>query len=152
MPIRIIAIGKKHESWIEEGIRRYEKRLKRPFAVSWILLPHSLQNGEGARHEESRRILSKLGSDDYILLLDERGRMLSSSQLASELEQQLHASRPVTIIIGGAYGVDQTVHARADTVWSVSSLVFPHQLVRLLLVEQLYRSQEIARGGSYHHQ
>jgi 23S rRNA (pseudouridine1915-N3)-methyltransferase len=66
--------------------------------------------------------------------------------------QLLERSQPVVVIIGGAYGVDDSIHARADLVWSLSELVFPHQLVRLILTEQLYRAQEIAVGNPYHHE
>jgi 23S rRNA (pseudouridine1915-N3)-methyltransferase len=150
MPIRILAIGKKHEPWVSDGIERYEKRLKRPFDFSWVLLPHSSREGLAARQEESERIIGRLG-DDYVILLDERGRMVDSPALSSILLKPLELSRNVTIIIGGAYGVDESVHARADFVWSLSPLVFPHQLVRLILAEQLYRAQEIAGGKPYHH-
>lgn len=151
MPIKIIAVGKKHESWVSEGISRYETRLKRPFDTSWVLLPHSAREGLAARQEESERILSRVKDDEFIVLLDERGRAVDSPALSKLLLASLETSAPVTVIIGGAYGVDDTVHARADFVWSLSPLVFPHQLVRLILAEQLYRAQEIAAGRPYHH-
>jgi 23S rRNA (pseudouridine1915-N3)-methyltransferase len=151
MPIRILAIGKKHESWVADGIERYEKRLKRPFDMTWVLLPHSPADGVTARQEESKRILSALRDDEFVILLDERGKLVDSPALSKLLLAPLELSKSTTIIIGGAYGVDQTVHARADMVWSLSPLVFAHQLVRLILVEQIYRSQEIAAGGPYHH-
>lgn len=115
------------------------------------LLPHSSFAGDRARQEESERIRSRLPDQAYVVLLDERGRQLTSPQFTATLERQFVASRPVVIIIGGAYGVDMVLHERADMVWSLSDLVFPHQLVRLILIEQLYRAQEITRGGSYHH-
>lgn len=151
MMIQIIAIGKKHEAWIAEGIGRYEKRLKRPLDVLWLLLPHSSREGHAAREEESKRILEKVTTDDFVILLDERGKNITSPQFASLLETPLAYSKRVVVIIGGAYGVDETVHARADFVWSLSQLVFPHQLVRLILAEQLYRAQEIIAGHPYHH-
>ncbi|HEV7952034.1 MAG TPA: 23S rRNA (pseudouridine(1915)-N(3))-methyltransferase RlmH [Candidatus Saccharimonadales bacterium] len=151
MPIRILSIGKKHESWVLEGIERYEKRLKKPFVCEWVFLPHSAREGVAARQEESERILSRLTSNEHVILLDERGKMLDSPGLSQDLLTHLQSSRNVTIIIGGAYGVDATVHQRADVVWSLSDLVFPHQLVRLILTEQLYRAQEIAAGNPYHH-
>lgn len=151
MPIRILAVGKKHEAWVVDGIERYQKRLQRPFLLEWVLLPHSAREGLVARQEESERLLSRLPSDDYVVLLDERGRLYDSPGLSALLLGPLQASQNVTIIIGGAYGVDDTVHARANVIWSLSPLVFPHQLVRLILVEQLYRAQEIAGGGPYHH-
>lgn len=149
--MRILAIGKKHESWVLDGIERYQKRLKRPFDVEWILLPHSAREGQQARQEESDRLLDRLSDQDFVVLLDERGENISSPQLSSLLETAFMASRPVTIIIGGAYGVDDRIHDRAGFIWSLSALVFPHQLVRLILTEQLYRAQEIAAGNPYHH-
>jgi 23S rRNA (pseudouridine1915-N3)-methyltransferase len=152
MAIRILAVGKRHEAWVEEGIGRYEKRLKRPFDLSWILLPHSARNGLSARQEESDRLLAKVNDTEFVVLLDERGKLVDSPALSALLLAPLETSKNVTIIIGGAYGVDESIHQRADVVWSLSPLVFPHQLVRLILVEQLYRAQEIAVGGPYHHE
>lgn len=152
MPIRIIAIGKKHEDWIIEGIQRYEKRLKQPFKTEWVLLPHSAREGLSARQEESERIKHKLHDSDYVILLDEIGKNVSSPELSALISAQINTSRPITIIIGGAYGVDDSIHQRANFVWSLSRLVFPHQLVRLVLVEQLYRAQEISLGNPYHHE
>lgn len=149
--IRIIAIGKKHEAWITHGLERYQKRLRKPFNVEWILLPHSSVEGLEARHSESRMLLSRLGADEFVVLLDELGKNITSSSLSELCQAQFTNGRSVVIIIGGAYGVDDTVTARADFIWSLSKLVFPHQLVRLLLIEQLYRAQEIASGGKYHH-
>lgn len=71
--IRILAIGKKHEAWIAAGLARYEKRLKKPFDVEWVLLPHSAREGLSARQEESERILSRTSPDDWVMLLDETG-------------------------------------------------------------------------------
>ncbi len=151
MAIRILAVGKRHESWVSEGIERYQKRLKKPFDIEWVLLPHSARNGDSARQEESERILSRISSDEFVVLLDERGKLLDSPALSAALLAPLERSQSVTMIIGGAYGVDDSVHAQAQLVWSLSPLVFPHQLVRLVLAEQLYRAQEIAVGNPYHH-
>ena len=151
MAIKILAVGRRHESWIEEGVGRYETRLKQPFNVEWVLLPHSAREGLSARQDESERILLKLKPDDFVVLMDERGKLLDSPSLSQKLLEPLERSRQVVLIIGGAYGVDATVHQRANLVWSLSPLVFPHQLVRLILVEQLYRAQEIAAGHPYHH-
>ena len=151
MSIRILAIGKKHENWVSDGIARYEQRLRKPFDVTWQLLPHSAREGEAARAEESDRILSKLDRDAFVVLLDERGQNVDSPALASRLQGAFDSSKQVAVIIGGAYGVDDRVRQRVDFVWSLSKLVFPHQLVRLILAEQLYRAQEIAGGRPYHH-
>lgn len=150
--IRILAVGKKHESWVEEGIERYEKRLKRPFTTEWLLLPHSSLEGISARREESERIVKRLDKDDFVVLLDERGQEVDSPALSKTFLVPLNRSVRVVVIIGGAYGVDESIRKRADFVWSLSPLVFPHQLIRLMTVEQIYRAQEIASGGSYHHE
>lgn len=150
MTINIIAIGKKHEKWVTQGIDRYEDRLRKPWDIRWTYLPHSSLAEEAARAEESKRILDKISKDDYLILLDERGKHLSSPELSALIAGNL-GFKQVTLVIGGAYGVDDTVRQRANTVWSLSRLVFPHQLVRLILTEQIYRAGEIANNRPYHH-
>ena len=149
--IKIIAIGKKHESWIIDGLERYQKRLKQPFDVNWELIPHSSQTGLVARQNESKDILSKLSPTDYVILLDERGKLIDSPSLSKHIEQQFSASKNIVMIIGGAYGVDEQLINRANLVLSLSPMVFPHQLVRLILIEQIYRAQEIFLKHPYHH-
>lgn len=151
MTLTVVAVGKKHESWVLEGIERYQKRLRAPFNTEWVLLPHSSLDGDSARQEESERILARIKPQDYVVLLDERGKLLNSPELASLLTIQFTGAQKVTFVIGGAYGVTPEVQQRAQTVWSLSPLVFPHQLVRLLLIEQLYRAQQITAGSAYHH-
>ena len=150
--IQVVAVGKKHEAWVLPGIERYEKRLKKPLDIEWVLLPHSLFETHRARQEESERILLRIKDGDFIILLDERGENIDSPSLSLLLDDHLSHSRRVVCIIGGAYGVDDSIHRRADLVWSLSKLVFPHQLVRLILTEQIYRAQEIRNSTPYHHQ
>lgn len=152
MSVRILAVGKKHERWVAEGIGRYEQRMRKPFDVSWALLPHSSRAADAARSEESDRLLAKIDRDDFAVLLDERGENLASPGLARSLQQAFDRSARVSLVIGGAYGVDERVRERANLVWSLSRLVFPHQLVRLIVAEQLYRAQEISAGRPYHHE
>lgn len=149
--LRVIAVGKKHEMWVREGIERYSERLGGPWATKWTLLPHSARDAREARQDESEAILSKLDSRDYVILLDERGRQLDSPDLSRLVAGLVDSARPIVFVIGGAYGVDDRLTARADFVWSLSPLVFPHQLVRLILAEQLYRAQAIDRNHPYHH-
>ena len=149
--ITILAIGKKHEDWVQPGLDRYEKRLKQPWDVRWELLPHSSLDGQQARQEESERLLKRLDTSTIVVLLDETGKQLDSPTLADYCEQQFNHGKSITFIIGGAFGVTEELKTRVDFVWSLSPLVFPHQLVRLILIEQLYRAQEITRGGQYHH-
>lgn len=152
MAIRIIAVGKKHESWVTEGIERYSKRLRKPFDIEWILLPHSSFKGVKARREESERILRRLRGDDFVILLDERGDQIDSPALSELLSSCFERHGGVSLVIGGAYGVSAELSNRADRVVGLSKLVFPHQLVRLVLAEQIYRAQEIVNGRSYHHE
>lgn len=149
--IRIIAIGKKHEEWVKPGILRYSERLRAPWNIEWVLLPHSALEGMSARKEESQSLLQRLQDDEMVILLDERGKLDDSPALSRRIETAFSQGKPVVIVIGGAYGVDETVTARAHHVWSLSPLVFPHQLVRLILAEQVYRAQAIAQGHPYHH-
>lgn len=152
MAIKILAVGKKHESWVSDGIERYQSRLKKPYDVEWVLLPHSALQDIRAREDESERILSRLNDREFVILLDEIGDAIDSPQLSKLLDTTFTAGRTIVLIIGGAYGVDDRVRQQADFVWSLSPLVFPHQLVRLILAEQLYRAQQIAAGHPYHHE
>lgn len=150
--ITVIAVGKKHEDWVLDGIKRYQTRCKRPWNFEWQLLPHSKLDSQQAQLEESERILARLHPQDFVILLDERGQTFDSPALSRQLSELFAQSKNIIIVIGGAFGVSAELTQRANLVWSLSPLVFPHQLVRLVLAEQLYRAQEIARGGKYHHQ
>ena len=150
--ITILAVGKKHEEWVQSGIARYEQRLRKPYDVQWELLPHSSLAGDAARNEESSRLVRRIAPDSLVVLLDERGEKLSTPQFGQLLSTPLHDSRPTILIIGGAYGVNDAVHQRADHIVSLSGMVFPHQLVRLIVIEQLYRVQSISTGSKYHHE
>ena len=150
--MRIIAIGKKHEKWVSSGIELFEKRLKKPFDLNWEILAHSNFAEEKAREEETARILAKIQPRDFVILLDERGKNISSPELSKILTNGFINSQNFVIVIGGAFGVTEELRKRANFVWSLSKLVFPHQIVRLILVEQIYRAQEISSGGKYHHE
>ena len=149
MKITILSIGKKNEPWIQPGVFRFLERLRAPFAAEMIILPHSSFEGDRARQEESERLLSRIKDSDFTILLDERGKNLSSPELSDLISN--HINKHIVFIIGGAYGVTDEMRQRANVTWSLSKLVFPHQLVRLILAEQLYRAQEIYRGSHYHH-
>lgn len=114
-------------------------------------MPHSAREGITARQEESERILARLSKDDFVVLLDERGELLDSPAFSRLLVQAIEAHRHITVIIGGAYGVSDELRERANKILSLSPLVFPHQLVWVILAEQLYRAQSIKDGTPYHH-
>lgn len=141
--INIIAGGRKHLDWVNIAVSEYQKRLKKPFNIEWELI----------EEEKLNQYLAKwpFSGQQYVILLDERGRNLSSPELSGILSQQFVNSREVVIIIGGAFGVSEEIRQKSNLVWSLSRLVFPHQLVRAILAEQVYRAQEIWNGGKYHH-
>jgi 23S rRNA (pseudouridine1915-N3)-methyltransferase len=150
MPIKIITVGRRHDTHIAELIGGYEKRLRSPYLIEWLLIPNSSKKGITAREEESQAIQSRINSDNLTILLDERGKMLDSPALSRLITEPLSHSRTVVFIVGGAYGVSEELRQKSHRVWSLSDLVFPHQLVRLLLAEQLYRAQCIEKNIPYH--
>lgn len=157
MKIACWSVGKAHEPYVKSGIEEFSKRLNRYFKTEWVLLPVPKQSAMlsemDLRKKEGDMILEWLQKDDYLILLDERGTSLSSPGLAQFLQQKANESQKQLIfLIGGAYGVDQAIRKRANFTWSLSSLVFPHQLVRLILAEQLYRAATILKNEKYHHQ
>jgi 23S rRNA (pseudouridine1915-N3)-methyltransferase len=101
---------------------------------------------------EAKLVLSLLQQDDFLVLLDERGKQISSPQLAQLLQQKANEScKRIVFLIGGAFGVDETIFKRANYTLSLSQMVFPHMLVRLILAEQVYRACTILRNEKYHH-
>jgi 23S rRNA (pseudouridine1915-N3)-methyltransferase len=148
----IISVGKKNDSLLESAISDYSERLNRAMPTNWELIAPCGFDEPKARQYESAAILAKLKPSDVVWLLDERGKQLTSPALAAQINVlQYQGVQRLVMVIGGAYGVDEALRARANYVWSLSELVFPHQLVRLLLAEQLYRAIEINRGSGYHH-
>lgn len=104
------------------------------------------------KKKEGETILSLLKPEDYLVVLEERGKMLTSEKLALFIQQRANESvKTMIFLIGGAYGVSEGILKRANFSWSLSSLVFPHQLVRLILAEQIYRAATILRNEKYHH-
>lgn len=140
--IRIIAGGKKHASWLAEACQEYEKRLRKPFNVEWQFVDE----------EKLPERVSRLKPDDFMILLDENGKIMSSPELSRAVLNPLENGRDVVLVIGGAFGhFSDEITSRANLIWSLSKLVFPHQICRLIVSEQIYRAQEIALGHPYHH-
>jgi len=151
MKILIISVGKKHDLDLADAINKYQDRISRQISLDWLIIAPSTLSENQARDAESKLISDKLGLDDEVWLLDERGQNINSPDISKKLENTSLSAKRLVIIIGGAYGVNDGLRSRADFVWSLSNLVFPHQIVRLLLVEQLYRALEIKKGSGYHH-
>ena len=156
MKIILCSIGKAHETYVKVGIEDFSKRISRYFPVEWKIIPPPRNAGLLSEAELKRKegeiILQSLAPEDYLVLLDERGKQFSSEALAAFLQQRANESvRSLVFLIGGAFGVDVSVAKRANLQWSLSQLVFPHQLVRLIIAEQIYRACTILRNEQYHH-
>ena len=153
MKITIITAGKAHDNDLKAAIEDFSKRIEKYFPFNWLILSTKQYNVSAEQKKfESGIILSQITKDDFVILLDERGKQFSSVEVADLIQQTANASKKrIVLIIGGAYGVEQSVFERANIIWSLSKLVFPHQLVRLILAEQLYRACTIMRNEKYHH-
>jgi 23S rRNA (pseudouridine1915-N3)-methyltransferase len=152
--IELWAIGKTSEKYLEEGIAIFDKRLKNYLPFAWIILPDvklKTTDGNLLKKEEGKLILSKLQADDYLILLDENGKQLTSMELAQWTERRLASSgRRLVFLVGGAFGFAPEVYARAQEQLSLSKMTFSHQMVRLFFIEQLYRAMTILRNEPYH--
>mgnify|MGYP001189046584 CR=1 FL=1 len=155
MKIQFWSIGKGHEPFAEAGVNDFTKRISNYFPVSWKIVPSpksSSPHTEEQKRKEAGVILKMITPQDYLILLDERGKMLSSVELSRLLQQRANESaKNLVFLIGGAFGVDTAIMRRADFSWSLSALTFPHQLVRLILAEQVYRACTILKNEKYHH-
>lgn len=147
----LLSVGKRNDPALAGAISEFTTRLSRETDTSWHLIKPSGAEVLLARRDESEAVLSYIDDKDIVVLLDERGKMYSSEAFAETYQSLLTRSARIVFIIGGAYGVDERLQARADVTWSFSKLVFPHQIVRLLLVEQLYRAHMILKNHPYHH-
>lgn len=157
MKITLISIGKQHDESLVQSITNFTMRLNNYFVSEWLLIPTPKNAASldivDLKKEEAKLLLSKLAKEDVVILLDEIGKQFSSIDLAKYLQQQANISaKKLIFIIGGAFGVDETIKQRANLIWSLSKLVFPHMLVRLILAEQLYRACTILKNEKYHHQ
>ncbi len=154
MKIELWAIGKTSERYLDEGMAVFEKRLKNYLPVQWQIIPDIKVKTSDARivkKEEGEKVLAKLQSDDYLVLLDENGREYTSVELAQWMEKRMNQSpRRLIFLIGGAFGFSEAVYERAQEKISLSRLTFSHQMVRLFLMEQLYRAMTILKNEPYH--
>lgn len=156
MKIIFWSVGKAHDSYVKEGIQIFTRRISHYFPVEWKLFP-TAKNAENLSPEEIKKaegisILNVLQNNDVLVALDENGKQWDSVELANFIQQKANeSSRNLIFLIGGAYGLDENVLKKCHFKWSLSKLVFPHQLVRLILAEQIYRACTILRNEKYHH-
>ncbi len=157
MKIELWSIGKNHDKIYSEAIDTFTNRLDKYFSTSWkIIAPPknaSKLSTDLQKQKEEEIILQLLQPSHYLILLDETGKQISSIGLADFLQQRANANdNHLIFLIGGAFGVGEQVKQRATYIWSLSKLVLPHQIARLVLAEQLYRACTINKNEKYHHQ
>jgi 23S rRNA (pseudouridine1915-N3)-methyltransferase len=146
MKFTFISVGKKNDSDIEAAVADYTKRISRYFPIEWKLIPTS------EKVKECESILKAVDNGDFVVVLDDKGKEMTTEELAGFIEKRMNASdKKVVFIIGGAYGFTEEVYKRANFKWSLSKLTFPHQLVRLILSESIYRAISVIKNEPYHH-
>ncbi|GAB6179218.1 23S rRNA (pseudouridine(1915)-N(3))-methyltransferase RlmH [Desulfotomaculum defluvii] len=158
MKITVLCVGKLKEKYLVEGIKEYTKRMT-PFAKVEIIevadepCPDNASQAleEKIRQKEADKLLKKLRPDTFLIILDLKGKMLSSEEMARKIQDlAISGKSDITFIIGGSIGLAPTLVQRANLLLSLSNLTFPHQLVRLLLMEQIYRWFKIIHNEPYH--
>ncbi len=157
MKVELWLIGKTAFPYLEEGMAVYEKRLSHYLPFASVVLPDVKNAGSLAnellKQKEGELVISRLKKEDLLVLLDERGKQLTSVEFSNFMEQKLQlGSRRLVFLVGGAWGFSEAIYQRADQKLSISKMTFSHQMVRLFFLEQLYRAMTILRGESYHNE
>ncbi|WP_084288058.1 23S rRNA (pseudouridine(1915)-N(3))-methyltransferase RlmH [Paucisalibacillus globulus] len=158
MKITIVSVGKLKEKYLKQGIEEYLKRLTAYAKVDIVEVadekaPENMSEAEmvEVKRKEGERILSHIGQDTYVITLEIGGKMISSEQLAAKMDElATYGKSKIAFVIGGSLGISEEVQKRGDFALSFSKMTFPHQLMRLVLVEQVYRGFRIIRGEPYH--
>lgn len=156
MKILLLQIDKTQDSYLNEGVEIYTKRLGNycPFEIATINVPKNVRQRSFAeqKSEEAKLILRQINTDDTLVLLDENGKEFSSVEFSKFISLKQNASvKRLVFLIGGPFGFDVSVYNRADFKLALSKMTFSHQMVRLFFVEQLYRAFTILKGEKYHH-
>ncbi|RCH53691.1 23S rRNA (pseudouridine(1915)-N(3))-methyltransferase RlmH [Mucilaginibacter hurinus] len=156
MKITLLTVGKTEDAYLKDGIEKYVKRLKHYTKLELIDMPE-LKNTKALTQEqqkskEAELIMKKVQPLDFLVLLDEKGAELTSTQFAAYIDKrQIGSTSHIIFVVGGPYGFDASVYQRANDKLSLSRMTFSHQMVRLFFVEQLYRAYTILKGEPYHH-
>lgn len=156
MKIKLITIGKTDESYLKDGIDKYLNRLKHYVSFELIII-NDVKVGKKAnvilqKELEEKEILSKVNTNDYLILLDEKGEEYNSVGFSKFLQKRMNSGNDIVFVIGGPFGFSKRMYERANAKVGLSKLTFSHQMVRLFFVEQLYRAFTILKGEKYHHQ
>jgi 23S rRNA (pseudouridine1915-N3)-methyltransferase len=155
--ISLIATGKTNAKWIEEGVYNYSKRMSRYGKFQYIETPNikskfSKADSKTVMKEEAVLQAKLLDGVDHLILLDERGEVYNSIGFSKHIEKlQVRGLRHVAFLIGGPYGFDHVIREKAHATWALGPLTFPHQLIRIFAVEQIYRAHTLLKGEPYHH-
>lgn len=152
----ILSIGQPHCYIIKKGVKKYMRRIGYYCNIEWKIIPSLKVKEKNVVNEiiykEGNIILQHINPNDYVIVLQENGNQIDSKQFAQIIEERIYEKfRNVVFIIGGTYGLSNDVLKRADYQWSLTKLVLPHQLVRFVLVEQLFRAFTIINKEHYHH-
>lgn len=148
MKILILSVGSRPKTETSTLIQDFIKRLPEHIHIEWRYIKHGSGTPSTSKQQEAESILRAIPTGVKTILLDEKGKQLSSPELSKVVFEN---GGDIVFIIGGAYGVDETISKRAQFVWSLGKLVYPHQLVRIIIAEQLYRAHSINTGHPYHH-
>lgn len=153
MKLRIVSVGHKMPDWVEAACCEYLKRMPREASIEIIEIKPdkraSGKNSEVVQEAEAKRILEAAGRD-YLVVLDEHGQEVTTTQLAEHMQSWLGNGRDVALVIGGADGLHTSLKQKADWLWSLSKLTLPHGMVRVVLAEQLYRAWSVINHHPYH--
>ena len=154
MHIRLLVVGDRQPSWVDDAFNIYTSRYPREWKFRLDVIPAIRRNkndkSRQAMEVEGKLILAKLNSTDQAVLLDERGKQLTSKSLASKFTDWQSDGRDLCFIIGGPDGVSDAIKQRVGMLWALSQLTLPHGMARVLLAEQLYRAWSIQAGHPYH--
>jgi 23S rRNA (pseudouridine1915-N3)-methyltransferase len=154
MKITLLTISDKMPKWVDEVSEDYAKRFAYPVQFDLLALSAPKRSASlsaaKAKTLEAHLLLDKIPSNAYVVLLDEQGKAHTSVGLSHQLAHWQNFGKPLWLVIGGADGFDPLMYARAQEKWSLSPLTFPHPLVRVLVIEQLYRAYTILKGHPYH--
>lgn len=155
MKLVFLMVGKTNEKYFTDAISEYEKRIKRFIPFEIITIPDSkgIKTAEQQKTTEGELILKHAKDEDFVILMDEKGKRFTSVKFAEYVERLLcRSDKRVIFVIGGAYGFSDAVYNRADDKISLSDMTFSHQLVRVVFTEQLYRAFTIINNQPYHHE
>ncbi len=154
MKVKLLCVGGVRDAAISKAIDMYARRIPHYWPFSMVCIPDvkGARDQKGQKSLEGAKILAETAPGDFLMLLDERGKQYTSRQWADFLQKKsVELPRTLVLTVGGPYGFSQEVYDRADAMISLSAMTFPHELVRLFAVEQIYRAGTILRGEPYHH-